>query len=73
MFVAITFGATAVKAIANVEASRAFIDPTLTHFVQVLMTACFVVIPSMGSTLFGVLLVAMAAIRIAAIVAFIVT
>jgi hypothetical protein len=57
MFVAITFGASMVK-VENSESTRAFLDPTLTHFVQVLVTACLMVIPSMGSmTLGGLLLV----------------
>jgi hypothetical protein len=56
MFVAVTFGASFVSAEAS-ETARAFLDPTFMHFVQVLLTACAFVIPSMGPTLLGALLV----------------
>ena len=39
MFVAITFGSSMIK-VENPDAMRAFLDPTLGHFVQVLVTAC---------------------------------
>jgi cytochrome bd-type quinol oxidase subunit 2 len=60
MFVAVTFGASFVSAETSAEASetaRAFLDPTFMHFVQVLLTACALVSPSMGPTLLGALLV----------------
>jgi hypothetical protein len=62
MFVAVTFGASLVTA-ESVESSRAFLDPTLAHFVQVLVTACLMLIPVMDSTSFGVLLMAMGGLR----------
>jgi hypothetical protein len=55
MFVAVTFGASLVNA-STAASARAFIDPTLNHFVQVLLTACLVTIPTMGPTLLGALL-----------------
>lgn len=66
MFVAITFGASLVTAQTSASA-RAFIDPTFTHFVQVLMTACLVTIPTMGPNVLGVLVLAINALRIAAL------
>lgn len=66
MFVAVTFGASLVT-VQTPEASRAFLDPTITHFVQVLATACLLTIPTMGPTLLGVLVVVIAIVRIAAL------
>ena len=63
MFVAITFGANLVTS-ENAATARAFIDPTLNHFVQVLLTACLVTIPTMGPTLIGVLVLCVGAFRI---------
>jgi hypothetical protein len=62
MFVAITFGAQLVTAETS-PSTRAFLDPTFTHFVQVLLTSCLVTIPTMGSTALGVLLLAIGALR----------
>jgi hypothetical protein len=59
MFVAITFGASFVE-VKEVATARAFLDPTLSHFVQVLLTACFVVVPSIRPAVLGALLVALA-------------
>jgi hypothetical protein len=63
MFVAITFGANLVTP-ENVPTARSFIDPTLNHFVQVLLTACLLTIPTMGPTLLGVLVIVVGAFRI---------
>ncbi len=67
MFVAVTFGSNLVTPKTSAS-TRAFLDPTVTHFVQVLVTALVVVIPTMGYTLLGVLLVLLAALRTVAIV-----
>ncbi len=67
MFVAITFGASLVTPETSPSA-RAFLDPTFTHFVQVLLTACLITIPTMGAILLGVLLLAIGALRTAALV-----
>jgi hypothetical protein len=66
MFVAITFGSSIVTRQSSTSA-RAFVDPTLTHFVQVLLTACLLLIPTMGTTLLGVLILLMSALRTAAL------
>jgi hypothetical protein len=63
MFVALTFGASLVTK-ESVTAARAFVDPTLNHFVQVLLTACFVTIPTMGETLLGILVAGIGVFRI---------
>ena len=62
MFVAITFGASLVTP-ESAPTARAFLDPTFTHFVQVLLTACTMVIPSMGPRLLGVLSIVLALVR----------
>jgi hypothetical protein len=67
MFVAITFGANLVtKETSNTV--RSFIDPTFTHFVQVLLTACLIAIPVMGAWLLGSVLLLMSALRSLALV-----
>ncbi len=63
MFVAVTFGAGLVTK-ETAAAARAFLDPTYIHFVQVLFTACLVLIPTMGPTLLGALLIGMGALRL---------
>src|SRR5882724_3687207 len=63
MFVALTFGSSLVTAETSPTA-RSFLDPTFTHFVQILLTACLVTIPSMGQTLLGALLSVIAVLRI---------
>jgi len=62
MFVAITFGANLVTK-ESIHAARAFVDPTLNHFVQVLLTACLVTIPTMFPTLLGILVLCVGAFR----------
>jgi hypothetical protein len=66
MFVAITFGSGLVKQEAS-PSVRSFLDPTFTHFVQVLFTSCLVVVPTMHPTLLGSLLIGIGAVRIAAL------
>ncbi len=66
MFVAVTFGSSMIKPETS-ETARSFIDPTFTHFVQVLFLACLVVIPTMQPRLFGWLLLIMSALRFAAL------
>lgn len=63
MFVAVTFGSSLVTAETSPTA-RSFLDPTFTHFVQILLTACLVTIPSMGQALLGALLSVIAALRL---------
>jgi hypothetical protein len=55
MFVAVTFGAGTVNPETSASA-RSFLDPTFTHFVQVLFTACLVTVPTMEANLLGSLL-----------------
>ena len=62
MFVAVTFGASLLTPETTTTA-RSFLDPTFAHFVQVLFTACLIVIPTMSPMLLGVLLLAVAALR----------
>jgi hypothetical protein len=57
MFVAVTFGAHLLNE-KNMETARAFLDPTVVHFVQVLVIASLALIPGIGPSLFGGLLVA---------------
>jgi hypothetical protein len=70
MFVALTFGASAMQGqkIENPEMTRAFLDPTLTHFVQVLVTSCFMLVPAISNPVLGALLAAVAIFRMAALV-----
>jgi hypothetical protein len=69
MFVAITFGASTMGLgkIENPEITRAFLDPTLSHFVQVLLTACFMLVPSIDPRVLGALLGAVALFRVGAL------
>ncbi len=66
MFVAITFGASLVTRETSFSA-RAFLDPTFTHFVQVLFTACLITIPTLGPNVLGALLLAISALRTGAL------
>ena len=68
MFVAITFGASMMGKIENPEITRAFLDPTLSHFVQVLLTACFMLVPSIQPQVLGALLGAVALFRMGSLV-----
>jgi hypothetical protein len=62
MFVAVTFGANIVKP-ETADVARAFIDPPFAHFVQVLVTACFVVVPDVRPWVLGPLLLVVGARR----------
>jgi len=55
MFVAVTFGAHLINQ-KNMATARAFLDPTVVHFVQVLLIAGIELMPGMGHELFGGLL-----------------
>jgi hypothetical protein len=57
MFVAVTFGAHLMNQ-KNLVIARAFLDPTIIHFVQVLVISGIALVPGMGHELFGGLLVA---------------
>ena len=63
MFIAVTFGASIVKN-ASDEGARAFIDPTYSHFFQVLVTACVLLIPSLAASVLGWLVVVGSVVRI---------
>ncbi|HEX4446785.1 MAG TPA: hypothetical protein VH044_08620 [Polyangiaceae bacterium] len=63
MFVAVTFGSSLVKQ-ETAQSTRAFLDPTYMHFVQVLFTACLMTIPTLGPALLGGLLIAIGAFRL---------
>jgi len=67
MFVAITFGASMIGKIENPDTTRAFIDPTLTHFVQVLVTSAVMLIPTITPQVLGALLGAVAIFRMGAL------
>jgi len=67
MFVAVTFGSSLVTAETSPTA-RSFLDPTFTHFVQILLTACLLTIPSMGPSVLGAVLLLVAALRLATLV-----
>src|SRR5438093_1187205 len=67
MFVAVTFGASASPIEAS-DTTRSFIDPTFTHFVQVLVTACLMLVPSMTPALLGGLLLALGLLRMVALI-----
>jgi hypothetical protein len=64
MFVAVTFGAGLVGA-QSAASARSFIDPPFYHFVNVLLTACLLVIPAMSARLLGVALLAISVFRTA--------
>src|SRR5438876_6449364 len=68
MFVAVTFGASAVTAQSATTSARAFLDPPFTHFVTVLFVACLMLIPSMTPPVLGVAIVTVTALRTVALV-----
>lgn len=55
MFVAVTFGAHLIDE-KNMPIARAFLDPTIIHFVQVLVISGIALMPGMETSLFGGLL-----------------
>jgi hypothetical protein len=63
MFIAVTFGASLVTRQTTASA-RAFLDPTLSHFVQVLLAACLVTVPTMSAPILGALLLLAGVVRI---------
>jgi hypothetical protein len=67
MFVAVTFGSSLVTR-ETAQSARAFLDPTYMHFVQVLLMACVVIIPAIGPTFLGGLLVLVALLRLSGLV-----
>jgi hypothetical protein len=64
MFVAVTFGARLVTK-ESVSTARAFLDPTLMHFVQVLFTGCLVTVPVLRSVILGAALIGIGGFRVA--------
>jgi hypothetical protein len=66
MFVAVTFGSSLVTR-DTAATTRAFLDPTYTHFVQVLLTACVLTVPTLGPTFLGCALIVAGALRIVAL------
>jgi hypothetical protein len=66
MFVAVTFGSTAVRS-ADMETARAFVDPTYGHFFQVLVTACVMLMPTLRADVLAWLLLTGTLLRIAGV------
>jgi hypothetical protein len=63
MFVAVTFGSSLVTR-ESAATTRAFVDPTYMHFVQVLLTSCLLTIPTLGPTFLGGALILAGAARL---------
>jgi hypothetical protein len=63
MFVAVTFGSGLVKR-ETMQSTRAFLDPTYMHFVQVLFTACLMTVPTLGPGVLGGVLIVLGAFRL---------
>jgi hypothetical protein len=66
MFIAVTFGAGLVTR-ENAAATRAFLDPTYIHFVQVLLTACLMTVPTLSPSFLGGVLIVVGVARIVAL------
>jgi hypothetical protein len=64
MFVAVTFGSSLVTR-ETAQISRAFLDPTYQHFVQVLLTACLATVPSIEPAFLGAVLLGVGLFRVA--------
>ena len=64
MFVAVTFGSSLVTP-ETASYTRAFLDPTYMHFVQVLLTSCLLTVPTLGPGFLGAALFAVGAFRLA--------
>jgi hypothetical protein len=64
MFVAVTFGSNLVTPDTPQRSTRAFLDPTYLHFVQVLLTACLMTVPTLGAVSLGCVLIAVGAYRL---------
>jgi hypothetical protein len=63
MFIAVTFGSSLVTKETTASA-RAFLDPTVRHFVQVLLTGCILVVPTLPASVLGAVLIALCALRL---------
>lgn len=63
MFIAVTFGSSLVTKKSETMA-RAFTNPTFNHFVQILLIACLLTVPTMTSTVLGFLLVVLGMMRL---------
>jgi hypothetical protein len=63
MFVAVTFGSSLVTK-ETAQSTRAFLDPTYMHFVQVLLTACLLSVPTLGRSVLGCVLIGVGAFRL---------
>jgi hypothetical protein len=63
MFVAVTFGSNLITK-ETAQTARAFLDPTYLHFVQVLVTACLLTMPTLGPMTLGLLLIGIATFRL---------
>jgi hypothetical protein len=67
MFVAVTFGAGLVTE-ESAPTARSFLDPVFAHFVQILLTASLIVMPSMTGRVLAVLLAVIASSRLLSLV-----
>lgn len=67
MFVAVTFGANLINE-KNMATARAFLDPTVIHFVQVAVISALALMPGMGPSLFGGLLMVVGALSLMVLV-----
>ena len=63
LFISITFGSRLVTP-ESVAVARAFYDPVLTHFAQVLIVSCVMLMPTMTATIAGVALLVISAVRL---------
>jgi hypothetical protein len=63
MFVAVTFGSGLVTR-ETAQTTRAFIDPTYMHFVEVLLIACLLLMPTLGAVVLGCLLIMVGTMRL---------
>ncbi len=64
MFIAVTFGSALVTR-ETAQTTRAFLDPTYLHFVQVLLTACLLSVPTLGPSFLGCVLIGVGGFRLA--------
>jgi hypothetical protein len=62
MFIAVTFGSSLVTR-ETASYTRAFLDPTYLHFVQVLLTSCLLTVPTLGPGFLGGVLFVVGAFR----------
>jgi hypothetical protein len=67
MFIAVTFGSSLVTP-ESVTTARAFFDPILAHFAQVLIVSCLMLMPTMDATVAGALLLVIFAVRLVGMV-----